>query len=67
MTKAKIKEHLEHDSYCQDCQKKAGGINPKDQNDVTMSLGICKSCGEVKSIVPNDDYNWPGVKGAWFD
>lgn len=53
--------------YCHECQIKRGGKVPKwGHNGITVTKGKCGICCEEKTLIPNNDYNWPG-KSAWID
>ncbi len=52
--------------YCHECQVKRGGKAPDHgARGVTMMGGICSMCKQKKTLIPNDDYNWPHKKAAW--
>lgn len=55
---------LERKSWnaCHECQIKSGGKIPEGQRGITVMKGKCSECGEVRTLVPNDDYNWPHKK-----
>lgn len=50
--------------FCNPCQIKRGGKIPKDGHlGITVMCGTCRLCGLTKqTLVPNDDYIWPGQK-----
>lgn len=62
----KGKDAYAEGDFCHDCQLKRGAIMPDAMNCITVSLGVCDSCGEETSIVPSSDYHWPyGRKRVW--
>lgn len=53
---------------CHECNLALGAKVPKGElRGVTMTHGKCPYCGEVRTLIPHEDYHWPkeGRRAVW--
>ena len=55
-----MSKERKHYSACDDCNKKQGGVTPKEEKCITVSIGTCPYCKrENQTLIPWVDYDWP--------